>query len=157
GGHRRPAGSRLRAVAGGRGGRLPPRRRGRPRGGRAGPRGSPHPGNRGSAAPGPPRGAGRGGGHPRAASAEPVMPMGETRAGAVCWRWVEVDLDRIEANVRSLTAFLAGASLLAIVKADGYGHGMVPAARRAVAGGAAMLGVTGVEEGRVLRQAGITV
>lgn len=85
------------------------------------------------------------------------MPMGETRAGAVCWRWVEVDLDRIEANVRSLTAFLAGASLLAIVKADGYGHGMVPAARRAVAGGAAMLGVTGVEEGRVLRQAGITV
>src|SRR5690606_30307981 len=68
-----------------------------------------------------------------------------------------VDLDRIEANVRSLTAFLAGASLLAIVKADGYGHGMVPAARRAVAGGAAMLGVTGVEEGRVLRQAGITV
>lgn len=85
------------------------------------------------------------------------MPMPTNEDGRTLWRWAEVDLDRIERNVRNLVRFLGGSSLLAIVKADGYGHGMVPAAWRAVAGGAAMLGVTSVEEGRVLREAGITV
>src|SRR5690606_1969678 len=70
--------------------------------------------------------------------------------------WLEVNLDRIENNVRELVRFLAGSSLLVIVKADGYGHGMVPVARRALAGGASMLGVTGVEEGYRLRREGIT-
>src|SRR5690606_23125801 len=70
-------------------------------------------------------------------------------------RWLEVDLDRIEDNVRRLVRFLGGSRLLVIVKADAYGHGMLPVARRVLAAGASMLGVGGVDEGQVLRRAGI--
>src|SRR5690606_2648850 len=51
--------------------------------------------------------------------------------------------------------FLGGSRLLVIVKADAYGHGMLPVARRVLAAGASMLGVGGVDEGQVLRRAGI--
>ena len=66
-----------------------------------------------------------------------------------------VDLDAIAANVRALAARAPGAGLLAVVKADGYGHGLVPAARAAVAGGADWLGVAVLEEALALRAAGI--
>ena len=46
--------------------------------------------------------------------------------------------------------------MCAVVKANGYGHGAVPVARAAVAGGAVMLGVATVEEGIELRTAGIS-
>ena len=46
--------------------------------------------------------------------------------------------------------------MLAAVKADGYGHGMVPAARAALAGGAAWLGVADLDEAVALRRAGLT-
>ena len=69
--------------------------------------------------------------------------------------WIEVDLDAIAANVRSLTAEVAPARLLAVVKADAYGHGAVPVARAAVEAGAAWLGVALVEEALELRAAGI--
>ena len=46
--------------------------------------------------------------------------------------WVEVDLDAIAGNVRTLTAEVAPARLLAVVKADAYGHGAVAVAREAV-------------------------
>jgi alanine racemase len=72
-----------------------------------------------------------------------------TRAEAV------VDLDAIRANVRVLAAAAPGAAVLAAVKADGYGHGMVPVARAALDAGAAWLGVVLVEEGVALRAAGI--
>src|SRR5690606_7795140 len=71
------------------------------------------------------------------------------------WRWVGVDLEQIEGNVRELVRFFGGTPLLAVVKADGYGHGMVPVAHRALAAGAAMLGVTSVDEGAQLRREGI--
>jgi alanine racemase len=69
--------------------------------------------------------------------------------------WVEVDLDAIAGNVRTLTAEVAPARLLAVVKADAYGHGAVPVAREALRAGAAWLGVALVEEALALREAGV--
>ena len=61
----------------------------------------------------------------------------------------------VRANVRALREFSAPAQLLAVVKADGYGHGAVPVARAALDAGAVALGVALVEEGIELREAGI--
>jgi len=69
--------------------------------------------------------------------------------------WSEVDLDAIRANVGALRAVAEPAALLAVVKANGYGHGAVPVARAALAAGASWLGVARGEEGEQLREAGI--
>jgi alanine racemase len=69
--------------------------------------------------------------------------------------WSEVDLDAIAANVRALRAFAQPAELLAVVKANAYGHGAVPVSRAALAAGASWLGVARVEEGLTLRDDGI--
>lgn len=69
---------------------------------------------------------------------------------------VEVDLDAISANVEVLRGHAPTAKLLAVVKADAYGHGLVPAARAALAGGADWLGTALLQEAVALRQAGIT-
>lgn len=66
-----------------------------------------------------------------------------------------VDLSAIRANVASLKAGTA-AEVMAVVKADGYGHGLVPSARAALAGGATWLGTAIVDEALALRAAGIT-
>ncbi len=68
-----------------------------------------------------------------------------------------VDLDAIRENVAVLREHAPGAGLMAVVKADGYGHGLVPSARAAVAGGAAWLGVAFLEEALALRAAGLDV
>jgi len=65
-----------------------------------------------------------------------------------------VDLAAIAANVATLKSNTA-AELMAVVKADGYGHGMLPAARAALAGGAGWLGVAMLDEALALRAAGI--
>jgi alanine racemase len=65
-----------------------------------------------------------------------------------------VDLDAIRHNVRALTP--DGSEVMAVVKANGYGHGDVETARAAVEGGATWLGVALVEEGLRLREAGLT-
>ena len=70
--------------------------------------------------------------------------------------WVEVDLDAIAGNLRTLAAEVAPAKVLAVVKADAYGHGAVPVAREAIGAGAAWLGVALVEEALALREAGIS-
>ena len=67
-----------------------------------------------------------------------------------------VDLGAITANVGALCELVRGSQVLAAVKADGYGHGMVPAARAALAGGAAWLGVADLDEAVALRRAGLT-
>ena len=67
--------------------------------------------------------------------------------------WVEVDLDAIRHNVRLLRP--DGAALMAVVKADAYGHGDVAVARAALEAGAGWIGVALVEEGIRLREAGI--
>jgi alanine racemase len=66
-----------------------------------------------------------------------------------------VDLGAIERNARRLGAVAAPAALCAVVKADAYGHGMVPAARAAQAGGAGWLAVATAEEARGLRDGGV--
>ncbi len=77
--------------------------------------------------------------------------------GSGRWRpaWAEVDLSAIRHNVALLSALAAPATLSAVVKADGYGHGSVDVARAALDGGATWLAVALVEEGVVLREAGI--
>lgn len=69
--------------------------------------------------------------------------------------WVEVDLEALRGNVSYLCDLVAPAALCAVVKADGYGHGAVPAARAALSAGAKWLAVALAEEGHELRQAGI--
>jgi alanine racemase len=66
-----------------------------------------------------------------------------------------VDLDAVAANVAALRAHAPGAQLMAVVKADGYGHGMVPVARAALAGGADRLGVAHLREALELRAGGV--
>jgi alanine racemase len=70
--------------------------------------------------------------------------------------WAEVDLGAIRGNAAVLALHAAPAQVMAVVKADGYGHGAVPCARAALEGGATWLGVALVEEGEELRAAGIT-
>ncbi|UZJ25372.1 alanine racemase [Rhodococcus antarcticus] len=67
-----------------------------------------------------------------------------------------VDLDAIAHNVRTLDAAAGSAGVMAVVKADGYGHGAVATARTALAAGAVELGVATVDEALQLRTAGIT-
>jgi alanine racemase len=69
--------------------------------------------------------------------------------------WAEVDLDAIRHNARVLLDLARPAALLAVVKADAYGHGAVPVAKAALDAGASWLGVALVEEGAALRAAGI--
>jgi alanine racemase len=68
---------------------------------------------------------------------------------------VVVDLDAIAANTAVLRERVAR-PLMAVVKADGYGHGLVPAARAVLAGGADQLGVAVLDEALALRAAGVT-
>ena len=70
--------------------------------------------------------------------------------------YCEIDLDAIRQNVRVMRAAIhGGARLLAVVKADAYGHGAVPVAKAALSAGAQMLAVAIPEEGIELRAAGI--
>ncbi|WP_407318937.1 alanine racemase [Isoptericola halotolerans] len=62
-----------------------------------------------------------------------------------------VDLDAISDNVRALRGHAPSSDLMAVVKADGYGHGMLPVARAALAGGARWLGVATASEALALR------
>jgi alanine racemase len=67
-----------------------------------------------------------------------------------------VDLLSITKNVETLKK-INGVELLAVVKADAYGHGLVPVAQAAIKGGATWLGVALLEEAFTLRDAGIEV
>ena len=70
--------------------------------------------------------------------------------------WVEVDLSAIRANVDAIARFIGPRTgVLGVVKADGYGHGLVPVARAVLAGGARMLAVAIPEEVAQLRAAGL--
>jgi alanine racemase len=67
-----------------------------------------------------------------------------------------VDLGAIKDNVWALDRHVGDAQVMAVVKSDGYGHGMIPAALAALDGGATWLGVVHVAEAVALRRAGIT-
>ena len=66
-----------------------------------------------------------------------------------------ISLGAIRHNAATLVRAAGGARLMAVVKADGYGHGAVPAARAALEGGATALAVAAVSEAETLRDAGI--
>ena len=68
---------------------------------------------------------------------------------------VVVDLAAIRGNVQVLVSRAPSAAVMAVVKADGYGHGLVPSARAALAGGATWLGAAQVPEALALRAAGL--
>lgn len=71
--------------------------------------------------------------------------------------WVEVNLAALRHNLQYLRARLSPEThILAVVKADGYGHGAVAVAQAALQAGVRWLGVSSLEEGAVLRRAGIT-
>ena len=76
---------------------------------------------------------------------------------AVTRAWIEVDRGALHANMACLRA-LSGVGermVMAVVKADAYGHGLVPTAQIAVEAGADWLGIATVAEGAALRQAGM--
>ena len=69
--------------------------------------------------------------------------------------WLEIDLTAIKDNVSSIQQ-ITGSEVMAVIKANGYGHGAVPAAQAAVKGGATWCGVARIEEALALRRAGIS-
>jgi len=72
------------------------------------------------------------------------------------WAWADVDLDAISFNTKSIRKHIGSdVHIMAVVKAQGYGHGAVATARAALSSGASYLGVATVQEGVELREAGI--
>lgn len=81
-----------------------------------------------------------------------TLPLDRVGAGRMPQRWAEVDLSAIRFNVRELGSRLPrGCRLIAIVKAEGYGHGVAEVARAALEAGAWGLGVSTPEEALELR------
>jgi alanine racemase len=71
--------------------------------------------------------------------------------------WLEVDLEAMAQNVRRVAEIVGPAvKVMAVLKADGYGHGAVRVARTVLNNGAYCLGVASINEGMVLRKAGIS-
>lgn len=71
--------------------------------------------------------------------------------------WSEIDLNAVSHNVRELRRITcSGSRFMAVVKADGYGHGAIEVAQTALENGADCLGVARMNEGLQLRSAGIT-
>ena len=71
--------------------------------------------------------------------------------------WAEINLDNIAHNMKQIRSFVPpNSDLMAVVKADGYGHGSVECAKAALLAGADYLGVAITEEGVKLRQSGIS-
>jgi len=71
--------------------------------------------------------------------------------------WADVDLDALAANYRALTRRLGATGVVAVVKADGYGHGAARVTRRLEELGAEMAAVALLEEGAALRRAGVAL
>ena len=90
---------------------------------------------------------------PAPVPATPSAPLRDARGERLLAR---VDLAAIERNVRRMAEQVGPAEVMAVVKADGYGHGLVPSATAAQAGGASWLGVARLGEALALREAGVT-
>jgi alanine racemase len=71
-------------------------------------------------------------------------------------RWAEIDVDTLASNAEVVAALVRPAAVMAMVKSNGYGHGMSIAARAALEGGATWLGVYLPQEALALRGAGFT-
>jgi alanine racemase len=77
--------------------------------------------------------------------------------GGLCQRaWVEIDLAALTHNIKQLKNILSPQTeLMAVVKADAYGHGAIAISQTALSAGASWLGVATIPEGIELREAGI--
>lgn len=95
----------------------------------------------------------RGGSEPDPGSDSGVVTTAATTAAGPAR--IVVDLDAIAGNTRVMRERATGAAVLAVVKADAYGHGLVPSARAALAGGATWLGTAQLAEALTLRSAGV--
>ncbi len=85
------------------------------------------------------------------------MRFDERVAAALAWTHALIDLDALSGNIAALLACVpSGSGLMAVAKANAYGHGLVPCARVALDAGATHLAVARVEEGLLLRESGIT-
>ena len=94
--------------------------------------------------------------------AQPVSEVSERRdneelAELLRPAWADVDLDALAANYRALTRRLGATGVVAVVKADGYGHGAARVTRRLEELGAEMAAVALLEEGAALRRAGVAL
>jgi len=69
---------------------------------------------------------------------------------------VEIDLSAIDFNLQQIKKKVAPAKIMAVVKANAYGHGVLPVAKTALNSGAAYLAVALLEEGIELRESGVT-
>ncbi|HEV7671909.1 MAG TPA: alanine racemase [Thermoanaerobaculia bacterium] len=79
----------------------------------------------------------------------------ELLASALRPAWVDVDLDVLDRNLAALRARMGSARILAVVKADAYGHGATGVSRALEAAGVDWLGVALLEEGAEVRRAGV--
>ena len=66
-----------------------------------------------------------------------------------------IDLDALRSNIATVRALVGDVEVMAVVKADAYGHGLVPCARAALEAGATWLGVALLDEAITLRDAGV--
>jgi alanine racemase len=87
----------------------------------------------------------------QAPGARQVVPLHQDRAA-----WMEVDLGAIAGNLSRLRRQVAPATVMAVLKADAYGHGALRVARTAIQHGAAMLGTAVLSEAATLRAHGIS-
>jgi alanine racemase len=67
--------------------------------------------------------------------------------------WVEINLDAIENNTRAIAHFVSPAQVIAVLKGDAYGHGLIPCAKAVRQGGASIIAVGDLHEARLLRKA----
>jgi alanine racemase len=112
----------------------------------------------GRAAPGPGTETLRSGDAARSesgAAPDSVPSRAEELAAVLRPAWADVDLDALAANHRVLSRRVGEAGLVAVVKADAYGHGAVRVTRKLEALGVAMAAVALLEEGAELRRAGV--
>jgi alanine racemase len=93
-------------------------------------------------------------------SQEPTPSIVEKQCNSYTWlsqrAWVEIDISALRHNMQELRNFVPlSTELMAVVKADAYGHGAVTVAQTVLQSGASWLGVATVPEGIQLREAGI--
>jgi alanine racemase len=86
------------------------------------------------------------------ATATPLEKFSEAQRPTIA----EIDLSAIASNVHAIRQRVRPAEVMAVVKANGYGHGAVQVARAALQAGATLLGVALLEEGLALRRHGFT-
>lgn len=87
---------------------------------------------------------------------QPPTPYLSLQEAAGAERLALIDLDAISQNIARIRQLIGNRSLIAVIKADAYGHGAAPVARAALQAGADYLGLVHISEALALRQQGIT-